>query len=47
MNFGEAFEEVKKGKVMRLPHWKKGVVIEVQNPSVGSNIYVEEVLDGK
>ena len=36
MNFGEAFEEVKKGKGMRLPNWKNDVVIRVLNPAHGS-----------
>lgn len=32
MNFGQAFEETKKGKGMRLPHWASDVVIRVQYP---------------
>lgn len=34
MNFGQAFEEVKKGKGMRLPQWKEDVVIRMCNPWV-------------
>lgn len=26
MNFGQAFEEVKKGKGMRLPQWKETMI---------------------
>ena len=36
MNFGQAFEEVKKGKGMRLPQWKKDVVVRAQYPDEGS-----------
>lgn len=32
MNFGEAFEQVKKGKSMRLPYWKEDVVIKAYIP---------------
>ena len=32
MNFGEALEEVKKGKGMRLPQWSEDVVIKAQIP---------------
>ncbi len=32
MNFGQAFEQVKKGKGMRLPQWKPDVVIRAQYP---------------
>jgi hypothetical protein len=32
MNFGEAFEEVKKGHAMRLPSWQEGVRIMAQFP---------------
>jgi len=32
MNFGEAFEQVKKGKSMRLPQWKTDVSIKAQYP---------------
>ena len=33
MNFGEAFEQVKKGKGMRLPQWKPDVVIKAMYPN--------------
>ena len=44
--FGLAFEEVKKGKAMRLPEWKVDVLIKVQYPDEGSKmtapyLYVE------
>lgn len=32
MNFGQAFEEVKKGKGMRLPYWKEGLAVYMWNP---------------
>jgi hypothetical protein len=32
MNFGDAFEEVKKGRGMRLPGWSDDVVIRAQYP---------------
>ena len=32
MNFGEAFEMVKKGKGMRLPQWCEDVMIKAQFP---------------
>ena len=32
MNFGDAFEQVKKGKAMRLPHWSEEVKIKAQFP---------------
>jgi hypothetical protein len=46
MNFGKAFEEIKKNKSMRLPHWKKDVLIKVQYPDENSKmtspyLYVE------
>ena len=46
MNFGEAFEQVKKGKGMRLPHWTLDVVIKAQYPDKDSKmtapyLYVE------
>lgn len=46
LTFGEAFEEVKKGKGMRLPHWAEDVVIKAQYPDVHSKmtapyLYVE------
>ncbi|MED2985507.1 hypothetical protein P4311_29860 [Bacillus thuringiensis] len=46
MNFGQAFEEVKKGKGMRLPQWSKEVVIRAQFPDEHSKmtapyLYVE------
>lgn len=46
MNFGQAFEEVKKGKGMRLPAWNEDVVIRAQYPDEHSKmtapyLYVE------
>lgn len=46
MNFGEAFEAVKKGHGMRLPQWKEDVVIRAQYPDKHSKmtapyLYVE------
>lgn len=46
MNFGLAFEEVKKGKGMRLPNWNEDVVIRAQYPDEYSKmtapyLYVE------
>ena len=46
MNFGEAFEQVKKGNGMRLPAWKPDVVILAQYPDEHSKmtapyLYVE------
>lgn len=38
MNFGEAFEKVKKGKSMRLPSWNPEVVIKVQYPDENSKM---------
>jgi len=32
MNFGEAFELVKRGEAMFLPHWSEDVVIKAQYP---------------
>lgn len=34
MNFGQAFEQVKKGKGMRLPQWKEDVVIHMWKPEI-------------
>lgn len=36
MNFGLALEEIKKGKGMRLPHWKSDVIVRVQYPDAES-----------
>lgn len=46
MNFGEAFEQVKKGKSMRLPLWADDVKIKAQFPDEHSKmtapyLYVE------
>ncbi|WOA57305.1 Thoeris anti-defense Tad2 family protein [Bacillus mycoides] len=46
MNFGQAFEEVKKGKGMRLSQWSKDVLIRAQFPDEHSKmtapyLYVE------
>lgn len=48
MNFGEAFEQVKKGSCegMRLPQWSEDVIIKVQWPDKNSKmtapyLYVE------
>jgi hypothetical protein len=46
MNFGQAFEEVKNGKGMRLPQWSKDVSIRAQYPDSHSKmtapyLYVE------
>ena len=46
MTFGEAFELVKKGNAMRLPHWSGDVMIRVQYPDDHSKmtapyLYVE------
>ncbi|MGX5634265.1 Thoeris anti-defense Tad2 family protein [Bacillus thuringiensis] len=46
MNFGQAFEEVKKDKGMRLPQWSNDVVIRAQFPDEHSKmtapyLYVE------
>jgi len=38
MNFGEAFEQVKKGKSMRLPHWLDDVKIKAQFPDDNSKM---------
>ena len=38
MNFGDAFEQVKKGKGMRLPHWSLDVVIKAQYPDKHSKM---------
>ncbi len=46
MNFGEAFEHVKKGASMRLPSWQPDVKIKAQYPDNNSKmtapyLYVE------
>lgn len=46
MNFGEAFEAVKKGSGMRLPQWQPDVIIKAQYPDENSKmtapyLYVE------
>jgi len=46
MTFGKAFEEVKEGKGMRLPHWSMEVIIKAQYPDEHSKmtapyLYVE------
>lgn len=46
MNFGQAFEEVKNKKGMRLPNWQPDVVIRAQYPDFNSKmtapyLYVE------
>jgi len=46
MNFGQAFEQVRNGKGMRLPAWKPDVVIRAQFPDANSKmtapyLYVE------
>nr|WP_320145658.1 hypothetical protein [uncultured Anaeromusa sp.] len=38
MNFGRAFEQVKKGKGMRLPQWSPEVVIRAQFPDEHSKM---------
>lgn len=38
MNFGKAFEEVNKGHGMRLPSWKKDVLIKAQYPDENSKM---------
>lgn len=38
MNFGKAFEQVKKGAGMRLPQWKNDVVIRAQFPDENSKM---------
>jgi len=48
MNFGEAFEQVKKGAAMRLPQWKYDVLIKAQYPDANSKmtapyLYVESM----
>lgn len=35
MNFGEAFEQVKKGSAMKLPHWGEDVTIRAHYPQPG------------
>lgn len=46
MNFGQAFEQVKLGKGMRLPAWNSEVVVRAQYPDENSKmtapyLYVE------
>jgi hypothetical protein len=46
MNFGQALEEVKTGKAMRLPQWSEDVKIKAQFPDENSKmtapyLYVE------
>ncbi len=46
MNFGDALEQVKKGKAMRLPRWSEDVIIKCQRPDENSKmtapyLYVE------
>lgn len=46
MNFGQAFEQVKQGAAMRLPHWGEDVSIKAQYPDEHSKmsapyLYVE------
>ena len=43
MNFGLAFEEVKKGKGMRLPAWKEDVVIRMWKPECDLETVAEAV----
>ena len=38
MNFGEAFERVKKGSSMRLPSWSPEVVVRVHHPNEDSDM---------
>ena len=38
MTFGEAFEQVKKGKGMRLPKWSKDVAIYARYPDETSHM---------
>lgn len=38
MNFGEALEQVKSGKGMRLPQWSTDVVIRAQYPDENSKM---------
>ena len=38
MNFGEAFEQVKRGKGMRLPQWSPEVIVKAQYPSAISKM---------
>lgn len=38
MNFSKAFEEIKKGKGMRLPSWSKDVIIRVKYPNSFSDM---------
>lgn len=38
MNFGDAFEQVKNGMAMRLPHWSDDVKIKARFPDVNSKM---------
>lgn len=38
MKFGEALEQVRKGKGMRLPHWQEGVFVIAIFPEEGYKI---------
>jgi hypothetical protein len=38
MNFGDAFEQVKEGKSMRLPEWSEDVTIKAQYPGKHSKM---------
>lgn len=38
MNFGEALEQAKQGKGMRLPHWGEDVIVRVQYPNENSKM---------
>jgi hypothetical protein len=38
MNFGDAFEQTKQGKGMRLPNWQPDVVIRAQYPDEHSKM---------
>jgi hypothetical protein len=38
VNFGLAFEQVKKGGYMRLPHWSLDVTIKAQYPEPNSDM---------
>lgn len=38
MNFGQAFEKVKRGAAMRLPRWSSDVFIKAQYPDENSKM---------
>lgn len=38
MNFGDALEQVKKGKAMHLPHWSEDVEVRAQFPDEKSEM---------